>query len=87
MAGASTLADADVQHVRMDIPRIDALGDDRFEAMAAQASDEIGGDLVAEGLAEGEVEGGGEALLQAVPRVFHAGGRIVLLDQQCAAGF
>src|SRR5437899_323901 len=70
----------------MRIAAVDALRFDYNEPMRSQAFYELRRRLVAETFAEGEVEGGGEPLLQAIDRMLDARGRIVLFNDENSAG-
>src|SRR5438128_6752496 len=70
----------------MRIAAVDALRFDYSEAMRLQALYELRRRLVTETFAEGEVEGGGEALLQAIDRMLDARGGIVLFNDENSAG-
>ena len=70
--------------MRMRISEIDALAAHIAEAEALQARFECGGRFVTERLAEGEVEGGGDPLLDCIPGVFQARGRVLFLDDEKA---
>ena len=77
----------DVEHVRVRIAEIDPLLLEHLKPVRAQPRGKRGRRLVAERLAEGEVGGGGEGFLQAIDPLLRARGRIVLFDDQDAAGF
>src|ERR1043165_3834464 len=74
------------KHVRVRVAEIDAPRRLGVEAVAAEALREGARRLVAERLAEGEAERGGEPLLQAVPGILHARRGVLLLDDQQPSG-